>query len=79
MTGFRGLLRALSDAGVEHILVGGVAAPAGAELHADHRSGGPRPTHSSTSSARPVAPKDLEAIAELEAIREERGRFDETE
>ena len=56
MTDFSSLLQALNTAGVEFILVGGVAAT----VHVKRAAG---------------RTKDLEAIAELEALREERDRL----
>lgn len=80
MTDFAGLLRGLAASGVEFILVGGAAAT----VHGSVRLTLPIDVvyqRSPENIARLIAvkraagrPKDLEAVAELEAIEEERQR-----
>jgi hypothetical protein len=65
---FEGLLRALHEADVEHILVGGAAATA----HGSTRLTLDVDVVYTRSAANPE--EGLEAIAELEVLREERGK-----
>ncbi len=84
VTDFRRLIETLSTADVDYILVGGVATTVhgSVRLTADidivyARDRGNRPTGESLESVRALSarrPKDLESIAELEAILEERDR-----